>query len=227
MLDIEGTTTPIAFVYDTLFPFARRELETFLAKNFAAPDIQDIIRGLKLEHDRDQQAGMSPPPWGESHVYITWLMDQDRKSTSLKTLQGRIWQEGYQTGKLRGEVFPDVPGALERWRNAGLDVRIFSSGSELAQRLLFGSTDAGDLTKLLDGYFDTTIGSKMDAGSYRLIAEAFQLPPPHILFISDITRELDAAQQSGLKTLLCIRPGNHPQPPHGHGIIASFVEIEV
>jgi len=152
-------------------------------------------------------------------------MDQDRKSAALKALQGTIWLEGYTCGDLHGEVFPAVPTALGRWRKHRLDVRIFSSGSVLAQRLLFSSTAAGDLTVFLNGYFDTTTGPKNEPSSYRLIASAFVLNPGEILYISDVTRELDAALQAGMQVLLCIRPGNHPQPPHGYRTITSFDEV--
>ena len=154
-------------------------------------------------------------------------MDQDRKSTALKNIQGKIWQEGYQQGELRGEVFPDVPPALERWHQKKIDIRIFSSGSILAQRLLFSTTNAGDLTKYLNGYFDTTTGPKNDSTSYARIAESFGISAADILFISDVTRELDAARTAGMQTLLCVRPGNHPQPSHSHAVGTSFAEVHV
>jgi enolase-phosphatase E1 len=215
LLDIEGTTTPISFVYDVLFPFARARA----AHHVKTADLKD----LKSEHDEDVRQGNHPPAWSAEPVaYIHWLMDQDRKSTALKNLQGQIWLEGYRDGKLRGEVFPDVPPALRRWHDAGIDVRIFSSGSILAQRLIFSTTPAGDLTKFLRGYFDTTTGPKNHPASYSQIAAAAGLQPSEILFISDITRELDAARQAGMQTALCIRPGNHPQPEHDHRTITSF-----
>lgn len=219
LLDIEGTTTPVAFVYDVLFPFARHHAPEYLKH----ADMED----LKREHDKDVCQGQNPPPWSTPPVaYIHWLMDQDRKSTALKNIQGRIWLEGYQRGELRGEVFPDVPPALERWHQKNIDIRIFSSGSVLAQRLLFSTTMAGDLTKFLNGYFDTTTGPKTDPASYRQIAKNVGVPASGILFISDVTRELDAARQAGMKTLLCIRPGNHPQPLHDHSTIMSFDQME-
>jgi enolase-phosphatase E1 len=152
-------------------------------------------------------------------------MDRDRKSTALKELQGQIWQEGYRTGELRGKVFPDVPPALEAWHQHGVDVRIFSSGSILAQKLLFSTTPAGDLTRFLNGYFDTTTGPKTAPASYMLIAEAFSTEAREILFISDVARELDAAHNAGMKTFMCIRPGNHRQPDNTHETISSFAEI--
>ena len=218
LLDIEGTTTPISFVYDVLFPFARRHVSQYVKH----ADLTD----LKHEYDDEVRKGSNPPLWSEDPVaYIYWLMDQDRKSTALKRIQGEIWHDGYERGLLHGEVFPDVPGALERWQRNGIDLRIFSSGSILAQRLLFSSTPAGDLTKFLSGYFDTTTGPKNVAASYGTIAKSFGVAPPEILFISDITRELDAAREAGMQTRLCIRTGNHPQPANEHKTITTFDEI--
>jgi enolase-phosphatase E1 len=218
LLDIEGTTTPISFVYDVLFPFARRHVSQYLK--------HADLTGLKSEYDEDARKGAEPPPWSaEPAAYIYWLMDQDRKSTALKNIQGKIWLEGYGRGELRGEVFPDVPPALERWQRGAIDVRIFSSGSILAQRLLFSSTAAGDLTKFLRGYFDTTTGSKTDPVSYTAIAQSFGLPVSDILFISDVTPELDAARAAGMQTFLCVRPGNRAQPPHDHKTITAFDTI--
>jgi 2,3-diketo-5-methylthio-1-phosphopentane phosphatase len=152
-------------------------------------------------------------------------MDQDRKSTALKDLQGRIWQEGYRRGELQGAVFEDVPAALERWHREGVDVRIYSSGSVLAQKLIFSTTPYSDLTRFLKGYFDTTTGPKAEASSYAKIASAFGLPPSEILFISDVTRELDAAASAGFDVLLSIRPGNHSQPANDYRAITTFENV--
>ena len=151
-------------------------------------------------------------------------MDQDRKSPGLKLLQGQIWDEGYRSGELKGEVFADVAPALRRWRDAGVAVAIYSSGSELAQRLLFGSTASGDLTPLLARFFDTTVGAKQAAESYRRIARELGIPPDRMLFISDVTTELDAAHSAGCQVLLCVRPGNRPQPNHAYPVIERFDE---
>jgi enolase-phosphatase E1 len=219
LLDIEGTTTPITFVYDVLFPFARRHAALFLQNA--------VIHDLRREYDEDLVRGNNPPPWTKgAESYFYWLMDQDRKSTALKRIQGEIWLQGYRNGELHGEVFADVPPALKRWRQAGVDVRIFSSGSVLAQKLLFESTKDGDLTKFLNGYFDTTTGPKNEPESYRTIAAAFGAATSDILFLSDVTRELDAARTAGMKTSLCVRPGNPPQSAHEHPTIKTFFEIE-
>ena len=219
LLDIEGTTTPIRFVYDVLFPFARRRMPEYVRNA--------DLRPLRNEYEKDVQEAHNPPAWTPDPVpYIYWLMDQDRKSTALKDIQGKIWLEGYETRKLQGEVFPDVPPALERWHQMRKDIRIFSSGSVLAQRLLFSSTDAGDLTRFMNGFYDTTTGPKNDPASYSAIAKSFGTLAADILFLSDVTRELDAAREAGMQTLLCVRPGNHPQPPHDHQIITSFADIQ-
>jgi enolase-phosphatase E1 len=219
LLDIEGTTTSISFVYDVLFPFARRHLAKFVRTA--------DLTALKAEHDNDLLRGNEPPAWSAGPAaYLEWLMDRDRKSTALKDIQGRIWLEGYQSGELHGEVFPDVPPALESWKRSLISVRIFSSGSILAQRFLFSTTAHGDLTRFLDGYFDTTTGPKNEPASYERIAEGFGLPAGQILFISDATRELDAARSSGMNTILCMRPGNHPQPAHDHRTISDFHAVE-
>ena len=218
LLDIEGTTTPIRFVYDVLFPFARVHAHEHLDA--------EAERALKTEHDADVASGLAPPPWPSGAlVYVHWLMDQDRKSTALKNLQGTIWKGGYERGDLHGEVFPDVPLALQRWKQAGFDVRIYSSGSILAQQLLFSTTPGGDLTRFLNGYFDTTTGPKSESSSYSAIAKAFMLAPAEILFISDVVRELDAATAAGLQVRLCIRPGNAPQPPNSYHVISTFSEV--
>ena len=170
VLDIEGTTTPIAFVYDVLFPFARAHLREFLQNPINAARLREPLQRLHEEWLVDPDHG---PPEGGPYVpeeYVESLMDRDRKSPGLKLLQGLIWEDGYRAGVLKGEVFADVPPALQRWRDAGLDVAIYSSGSELAQRLIFGSTADGDLTRFISRFFDTAVGAKSAPASYRRIA---------------------------------------------------------
>jgi len=208
LLDIEGTTTPIAFVHDVLFSYARVHVREFLAAN---PAVDDIAL-LREEHAAD--VSEAPPLTNEIEsiaAYVEWLIKLDRKSTALKSLQGKIWRQGYQDGSLKSQVFADVAPAFERWRERGLRISIFSSGSVLAQQLLFAHTEVGDLTPFIESYFDTKVGKKGEAESYRKIAEAMSLKPEQILFISDVVAELDAASETGMKTLLSIRPGNEPQ----------------
>ncbi|HZN00107.1 MAG TPA: acireductone synthase [Pyrinomonadaceae bacterium] len=209
LLDIEGTTTPIAFVHEVLFSYARTHARDFLRNNQDSDDVRADVALLREEHASDKSNNLEPP---ESIAdYIDWLIDRDRKSTGLKSLQGKIWRQGYRDGSLKSQVFADVAPALERWRAAGLKISIFSSGSVLAQQLLFAHTDAGDLTKFIDGYFDTNVGKKAEAESYRKIAVAMDLKPSEILFVSDVVAELEAAKEAGMKTLLSIRPGNSLQ----------------
>ena len=206
LLDIEGTTTPIAFVHDVLFSYAREHVSEFLSENSLAED----VALLREEHAVDVKEGRNPPPLTAG--YVQWLIALDRKSTGLKSLQGKIWRQGYEQGLLKSQVFEDVAPAFERWRERGLRIAIFSSGSVLAQQLLFAHTEVGDLTRFIDGYFDTKVGKKGEAESYRRIAEGMGLDPEQILFISDVVTELDAANKAGMKTLLSIRPGNSEQP---------------
>lgn len=206
LLDIEGTTTPIAFVHDVLFTYAREHVREFLSANAAADD----VALLREEHAIDVKEGRNPPPLVAE--YVEWLIALDRKSTGLKSLQGKLWQQGYEEGSLKSQVFADVAPAFQRWRERGLRISIFSSGSVLAQQLLFAHTEVGDLTPFIDSYFDTRIGKKGDAESYRRIAETMNLEVHEILFISDVVVELEAANEAGMKAILSIRPGNVPQP---------------
>lgn len=235
LLDIEGTTTPIVFVFEVLFPYARRHLRRHLEQHATSPDYDVLFDRLRDDHLSDRNAGEPVPPWIDAPqtarlasvaAYCEWLMDRDRKSTALKALQGKIWEDGYRRGELVGDVFDDVPGALERWRAQHLQIGIFSSGSVLAQQLLFRHSSAGDLTRFIQWYFDTTTGVKTDSDSYRRIATAMALPPEAVLFVSDVTSELDAADRAGMHTRLSMRPGNKPPPQsHGHVVIQTLDDL--
>ncbi len=228
LLDIDGTTTPVDLVFQVLFPDARARVLAFLEAHGAETEVVRDLVALRDAHARDAAEGHTPPTWDSSPAsaaaYARWLMDQDRKLTALKSLQGRIWAEGYALGRLRGQVYDDVPPALSRWTAAGRSVAIFSSGSVLAQKLLFAHSDHGDLTPFLSGYFDTTTGPKGDAVSYRRIASALAEPPSSGLFVSDVVGELDAARAAGLATALVVRT---PPGPVGHGYrtIATFDDL--
>jgi enolase-phosphatase E1 len=235
LLDIEGTTTPIDFVYKTLFPFARARVKDYLSGAWDELEVQIDLAQLRAERTADAAQGLNPPAIEcessterlESTVaYIHWLMDRDRKSRPLKAIQGRIWREGYEAGELLGEVFDDVPPAFARWRRQNKLICIYSSGSALAQKLLFSHTKAGDLTDYIYRYFDTTIGHKIEADSYRRIAEELRLAPAAAIFISDVITELDAAREAGMKTILALRPGNHSvESPVNHPTVDSFASL--
>lgn len=234
VLDIEGTTTPIAFVYEVLFPFARRHLREYLHTRWTRDDTRDAIDRLRAEWAEDVARAETPPMWIEDRkaelssvvAYVEWLMDRDRKSRALKALQGHIWEQGYLSGALRSEVFADVAPALARWRRLEIPVAIYSSGSVLAQRLLFAHTTEGDLTAYIAGFFDLEVGVKTCADSYRRIATALDREPGQLLFVSDVVAELEAARTAGCEALLCVRPGNPAAPPSTFHAIRSLDDIE-
>ena len=216
LLDIEGTTTPIEYVYKTLFPYARSRSREFLLNHYETAEVADIISMLSAQQEADDAAGLNPPYWqfgtpgdeaGSAVAYVHWLMDRDRKVTALKILQGRIWREGYENRRLTGEVYPDVLRAFTRWREAGVRIAIFSSGSVEAQQLLFANSIAGDLTEYIEAYFDTTTGPKREASSYERIAAELGIEAEKILFVSDVAEELDAADIAGMYAALSVRPG--------------------
>src|SRR5262245_31723731 len=203
LLDIEGTTTPIAFVTETLFPYARRHLPSYLNQHGNTSESRATLARLREEYDADHARHEPVPEWSPV-AYLTWLMDRDRKSPALKELQGRVWEEGYRNGTLVGEVFEDVPRALARWRDSSVPVGIYSSGSVRAQQWLFRRTSEGDLTPYLSWHFDTAVGAKQETSSYARIARDVNLEPGGVLFVSDVTAELDAARAAGMRTTLSV-----------------------
>jgi len=234
LFDIEGTTSSISFVYDEMFPFVRRELHGHLAQHWGEEPLQNACNSIAVDAGHASfDAWLAERPAGqqtEQHAQqlvaneVIWLMDKDMKATGLKQLQGQIWKAGFESGELRAHVYDDTPVALEQWRQAGFDQRIYSSGSIAAQKLFFGHTIAGDLLHHFNGHYDTTTGPKREAASYTTIAAAFDLPAGDILFFSDVTAELDAAASAGMQTALLIRPGNPEQPEHSHPEVASFAD---
>ena len=235
LLDIEGTTTPIAFVQQVLFPYARARVREYLQQHATNPGVLADIAALRAEHAAEPATESGLPAWNPSdeqrsaEAYVYWLMDRDRKSTGLKSLQGRIWEVGYLSGELqgKGEVYPDVRPAFVRWRRNGILIAIFSSGSILAQRNLFANTSVGDLSPFLYDYFDTKTGPKRESSSYRVIAAALHQSPSDVLFVSDVTAELDAAREAGMSTVLCLRGSDAPVTTNGggHTRIRSFDEL--
>ncbi len=231
LLDVEGTTTAVSFVYGVLFPYARARLDERLRTALTEPAVRDDIALLYAERRAESEAGA--PEWrndtpeqvlASAVAYATWLMDRDRKSTALKSLQGRIWEGAFRSGALRAHVYPDVRPALQRWRGQGRRIAIFSSGSVLAQRLLFAHTSEGDLTPMLEAHFDTTTGPKRDPASYARIADALGAGAAALLFVSDVAEELDAARVAGLHTALCVREGAAP-PSAEHAVVRTFDDL--
>lgn len=239
VLDIEGTTTPITFVADVLFPYARKNSAAFLSSTYESSETQEDISLLRKQIEEDIKSGVSgavPVPAAEAGkeavvaalvANIEEMIKADRKITALKQLQGHIWRVGYEKGELKGEFFEDTPLALKKWAEAGTKVYIYSSGSREAQRLIFGYTKFGDLRKYISGYFDTTTGNKREARSYTEISLSVGVDSPaKITFATDIVAEAEAAVTAGLKAVVLSRPGNSPLPSgHGFTVLSSLLEL--
>ena len=235
LLDIEGTVADVRFVYDVMFPFVRRQVTGFLEERWDEDSVQSALCNVASESG----VALTADPWREQELgraraianavdAVHQLMDQDSKTTGLKALQGRIWESGFRSGALRSELFPDVVPALQKWKSAGVELRIYSSGSILAQRLFFGHSTHGDLTPLLAAHYDTTIGSKKEAASYRRIAGDCKCEPHEILFLSDVAGELEAAAEAGMQFIACVRPNNVALPESYRGpTLASFETLEI
>lgn len=215
--DIEGTTSRISFVTDVLFPYAAAQLPQFIERQQHVPAVAAELAACR-QLLNDDQASVAKI----AAALQQWIAE-DRKYTPLKTLQGMVWQHGYQSGAFTGHVYADVPPALQQWQQQGSKLYVYSSGSVQAQQLLFRHSDAGDLTPLFSGYFDTRIGAKREISSYAAILQQLQLPPKQVLFLSDIVAELDAASQLGIATIQLVREGQ----PHGtHSVAQSFAQVQ-
>lgn len=220
--DIEGTTSSIRFVKDVLFVYAERFLPDFVRKH---KEERDVARQLRSMSDN---TGI---PLKNTEALIDQLrlwMHEDKKVTELKALQGMVWERGYQRGEYQAHVYPDVPPKLQEWLDEGINLYVYSSGSEKAQRLFFRYSSCGDLRLMFAGYFDTSIGAKQEVQSYLNLAEQIALPPKDILFLSDIEAELDAAAEAGLNTVWVVRPQEGTVAPKKskHPIVSSFAEIK-
>ncbi|HET7151633.1 MAG TPA: acireductone synthase, partial [Candidatus Acidoferrum sp.] len=198
------------------------------------PEIRALIHDLHAQHNADERNGLRPPSWRDaseeervrsSAAYGQWLIARDNKCTPLKTLQGKIWQQGYASGELKGEVYPDVPVAFERWKRRAKEICIYSSGSALAQRLLFGTVATGDLTPYIAAFFDTQVGAKGDAKSYWKIAAAVSCEPRQMLFLSDAIKEIEAARAAGMQALLCERDARPTTQSGEDKVIHDFNSI--
>ncbi|HSX69364.1 MAG TPA: acireductone synthase, partial [Pseudomonas sp.] len=206
------------FVFDVLFPYAAEHLPQFVIEHAGEPAVVAQLEAVRAE------SGEGGADLGRViEILLQWIAE-DRKATPLKALQGMIWQQGYAAGQLKGHVYPDAVEALRRWHREGYALYVYSSGSVQAQKLIFGCSEAGDLSPLFSGYFDTTSGPKREAGSYRSIAEAIGLPAEQILFLSDVVQELDAARLAGLQTVGVAREGGSLD---GHDTVASFAVIDL
>jgi enolase-phosphatase E1 len=196
--DIEGTTSSLSFVKDVLFPYARSHLPAFVRQHQDDAEVASLLADVRREigSELDVEALIAQ--------FIDWI-DRDQKITPLKSLQGLIWEAGYQQGDFKGHLYEDAAQQLKAWKAAGYALYVYSSGSVHAQKLLFAHTEYGDLTPLFSGYFDTHVGGKREAASYQRIAEQIEFQSNEILFLSDIREELDAAHQAGLNTYWLVR----------------------
>ncbi|MEK1907918.1 MAG: acireductone synthase [Pseudomonas sp.] len=217
LTDIEGTTSAVSFVFDVLFPYAARHLPDFILNHANEPHVVEQLEAVRAESGETDADLIRV-----IEILLGWIAE-DRKATPLKALQGMIWAEGYQAGQLKGHVYPDAVEALKRWKEEGYALYVYSSGSIQAQKLIFGCSEAGDLSALFSGYFDTTSGPKREAESYRRISQVIGLPADEILFLSDVVEELDAAQQAGLQSIGLAREGGLLA---GHETVASFAVID-
>ncbi|XP_068640113.1 probable bifunctional methylthioribulose-1-phosphate dehydratase/enolase-phosphatase E1 1 isoform X2 [Aristolochia californica] len=239
VLDIEGTTTPISFVADVLFPYARDNVKSHLEATYDTEETKDDIKLLRAQVEEDLQQGVvgsqpiPPDEAGKDDVIaslvanVEAMIKADRKITALKQLQGHVWRTGFESNQLQGVFFEDVPEALERWHSMGIKVYIYSSGSREAQKLIFGNTAYGDLRKYLCGFFDTAVGNKRETRSYLEIWQSLGVDKPsQILFVTDVYQEAVAAKAAGMEVVISVRPGNGPLPEnHGFKTISSFSEI--
>ncbi|MCQ2031777.1 acireductone synthase [Stutzerimonas zhaodongensis] len=217
LTDIEGTTSAVSFVFDVLFPYAQAHLPAFVREHSKEPAVAaqlDAVRSESGESGADDERVIG--------ILLEWI-EADRKATSLKALQGMVWAEGYRAGQLKGHVYPDAVSALRRWHEQGYGLYVYSSGSIQAQKLIFGCAEAGDLTPLFSGYFDTGSGHKRESESYIRIADSIGLDAEQILFLSDVVEELDAAQQAGMQTCGLVRDGG---TLGRHQVVQSFDAID-
>lgn len=217
LTDIEGTTSSITFVFEVLFPYAKRHLPDYV-RRCAEADPQSAL----LQAVRDEAQEPLADVERVIAILLQWI-EQDVKATSLKALQGLVWQQGYASGEIQGHVYPDAVAALQAWQAQGYQLYVYSSGSVQAQKLIFGYSIAGDLTPLFSNYFDTTSGHKRESASYACITQAIGLPAEQILFLSDVREELDAAEVAGLRTCALAREGGTLA---GHLTVANFSQIE-
>ena len=218
--DIEGTTSSITFVKDVLFPYARKRLPAFVVTHTDNAQVQHWL------HEAAKEAGLVSASQQEMIALLQRWIDEDRKATPLKALQGMIWEEGYRSGAFRAHVYSDTAPALQMWKKQGVDLYVYSSGSVPSQKLFFAHCDAGDLTPLFSGYFDTETGPKREAQSYRRIASAVNVPAEQILFLSDVVEELDAARAAGMLTTLVARAPATCPAHCAHPCVGDFSSIE-
>ena len=221
LTDIEGTTSSISFVKDTLFPYARRHLPAFVVTHTDDLTVQHWL------HEAAKEAGLVSASQDELIALLQKWIDEDRKSTALKALQGLIWEDGYKNGEYQAHLYPDVLPALDKWKNSGLFIAVYSSGSQKAQQLFFRHSLEGNIADRFHHFFDTEFGPKREPDSYRRIANSMRMPPGEFLFLSDVIEELDAARTAGMKTTLLARPPSTCRANAAHPCVTDFTAIAI
>lgn len=216
--DIEGTTTSLSFVKDVLFPYADTHMQAFAEQHQADPCVMGQLEAVR------RQSGHPEFDLPEIVAQLRQWIAEDKKATPLKAIQGMLWEAGYKNGDFTGHVYDDAARNLRQWHEQGIKLYVYSSGSVHAQKLLFGYSDAGDLTPLFSGYFDTQIGNKREVAAYAHILSVLDYPAAQILFLSDIVEELDAAQRVGLQTCCLVRE-NQPTSGLEHPWVTDFDKI--
>ncbi|KAI8325956.1 2,3-diketo-5-methylthio-1-phosphopentane phosphatase [Martensiomyces pterosporus] len=237
LLDIEGTTTPISFVHDELFPYITRNVSEFLQANWADPVVQTHVQAIASQANEDVGAGISSAiaidlsADSDEEVRrkvvanVDWQMKADRKIGALKGLQGYMWKFGYESGQLKGILYDDAVDAIKRWVDKGRRVFIYSSGSVEAQKMLLRYSDHGDMLGYISGHYDTKIGLKVESESYSRIAKDICAEPERVLFVSDNVNEIVAAEEAGMRTVVSVRPGNAPLGECKHQTSSNFLDI--
>ena len=220
LTDIEGTTTSVSFVYDVLFPYFRENIE----KVKDLTHLPEVVEVFKQTKEIAKNEGVDLISNEDIINQLTTWSLEDKKITPLKTLQGILWKEAYESGLIKGHVYPDVANALALWKKNNIELGVFSSGSVAAQKLIFGFSESGDLTPYFSNYFDTNTGGKRDTETYSKIASLIGKKPSDILFLSDIVEELEAADKAGFQTIQLVRPGTIANWPR---TATSFSDISL
>lgn len=236
LLDIEGTVSDVRFVYDVMFPYAKREMASYVTNHWSDRAVRDAVMRVATDAKHQNIEDWLGPDWQSENAacqrllidHLHDLMSRDSKDTGLKQLQGLVWQKGFQSGEIKSELFPDVLPALKVWKDSGLDLRIFSSGSVLAQKLFFEFTTSGNILHFFRAHYDTTIGSKKEASSYQRIVEDVGINASSMLFVTDVYQEIIAAEQAGLQVVASIRPNNASLPAEFHGAsVTDFSQLHI
>lgn len=223
LTDIEGTTSSISFVHDVLFPYAAEHMEEFVREGHQSSLQIDREISAQLDAVAEVSGVDRNDIDGLIDVLLGWIRE-DRKETSLKVLQGMLWQQGYQEGAFKGHIYEDAADYLQRWHDRGFRLFVYSSGSVKAQKLIFGFSEAGDLTPFFSGYFDTRVGAKKDPEAYRTILDELGVEAGTVLFLSDVEAELEAAEATGMKTVWLVRDGEKPET--SRPVAADFAEVD-